>query len=72
MLHTRSGNYIFILKSSGESWNMCEERIVEYEIIYRNKEMKVTLEFPEKTDGKAERELGDRLKELYLRRAGHE
>lgn len=51
---------------------MCEECVVKYEIIYRNKEIKVTLEFPEKTDGKAESELGDRLKELYLRRAGHE
>lgn len=48
------------------------EYMTEYEVIYRNKEIKVALEFPEKTDGKAERELIDRLKELYLRRAVHE
>ncbi len=51
---------------------MCAEHRTEYEVIYRNKKIKVTLEFPEKTDGKAERELAGRLKELYLRRIVHE
>lgn len=33
---------------------------------HQNKQVKVTLEFPEKSDPKAERELTDKLKAIYL------
>lgn len=33
---------------------------------HHNKQVKVTLEFPEKSDPKAERELTDNLKAIYL------
>ena len=47
---------------------MCSMDTVSYEILYRNKKVKVTLEYPKQPNKKAEQEFYDRLKELVLSR----
>lgn len=44
------------------------ENSAVFEICYRNRAIKVTLEFQEEPDEAAERALADRLRELYFRK----
>lgn len=56
----------------GERAAVCAENRIEYVAYEKKKEIKMILEFPVQPDEKAERELADSLKEIYLRKLERE